>query len=58
MHDLLDRVDVSNYINSRSVFKRLKLKRGSYLIIPTTFDPGFEGKLLLRLYCGKNIDAK
>ncbi|XP_068600375.1 calpain-5-like [Brachionichthys hirsutus] len=40
----------SVYINSRSVFARIDLTEGRYVIIPTTFDPDLEGDFLLRIF--------
>lgn len=50
MHVTQQKVGGSVYINSRSVFKRIELKEGRYVIIPTTFDPGLEGDFLLRVF--------
>ncbi|OCT93322.1 uncharacterized protein LOC414629 isoform X1 [Xenopus laevis] len=50
MHTLQPKVVSSIYINSRSVFLRVDLKEGRYLIIPTTFDPGHTGEFLLRVF--------
>ena len=36
------------------VTKRLKLRPGSYAVIPTTFDPNKEGEFLLRIFSEKN----
>lgn len=38
------------YSNSREVSGRFKLKPGTYIIIPSTFDPNHEGDFLLRIY--------
>lgn len=50
MHVTQQKVGGSIYINSRSVFKRINLTEGRYVIIPTTFDPGLEGDFLLRIF--------
>lgn len=50
MHVPQKKVGGSVYINSRSVFTRIDLTEGRYVIIPTTFDPGLEGDFLLRLF--------
>lgn len=50
MHVTQQKVGGSNYINSRSVFRRIELPEGRYVIIPTTFDPGLEGDFLLRIF--------
>ncbi|KAK5869196.1 hypothetical protein PBY51_010145 [Eleginops maclovinus] len=50
MHVTQQKVGGSVYINSRSVFIRIDLKEGRYVIIPTTFDPGLEGDFLLRTF--------
>ena len=43
----------SDYIRSRHVFLRRKLRPGRYVLIPTSFDPGKEGRFLLRLFSSK-----
>lgn len=50
MHTPQQKVGGSIYINSRSVFLRLDLTEGRYVIIPTTFDPSLEGDYLLRVF--------
>lgn len=50
MHATQKKVGGSTYINSRSVFVRIDLPEGRYVIIPTTFDPGLEGDFLLRIF--------
>uniref|UniRef100_A0A673C728 Calpain catalytic domain-containing protein n=1 Tax=Sphaeramia orbicularis TaxID=375764 RepID=A0A673C728_9TELE len=50
MHTPQQKVGGSIYINSRSVFLRVDLMEGRYVIIPTTFDPGLEGDFLLRVF--------
>ena len=58
MHDKMERVKASSYTKSRSVLERLTLKKGRYLLIPSTFDPGFNGEYMLRVYCGKDADCR
>ncbi|CAL1546273.1 unnamed protein product [Lymnaea stagnalis] len=50
MHDRMDDVHVTPFNKSRSTFNRVLLKQGSYCLLPSTFDPGYEGKYLLRIY--------
>ena len=58
MHTSQQKVAGSTYINSRSVFKRVDLKEGRYVIIPTTFDPILEGDFLLRVFSDVPADCK
>ncbi|XP_067102567.1 calpain-5-like [Osmerus mordax] len=58
MHIPQQKVGGSVYINSRSVFLRIDLKEGRYVIIPTTFDPGLEGDFLLRTFTDVPSDSK
>lgn len=58
MHTPQQKVGGSVYINSRSVFLRIELKEGRYVIIPTTFDPGLEGAFLLRTFTDVPSDCK
>ncbi|KAM6946407.1 calpain-5a isoform 2-T2 [Aplochiton taeniatus] len=50
MHVPQQKIKGSTYINSRSVFLRLEMKEGRYVVIPTTFDPNLEGDFLLRVF--------
>ncbi|KAM9317872.1 calpain-5-like [Pholidichthys leucotaenia] len=50
MHVPQQKVGGSIYINSRSVFLRVNLTQGRYVIIPTTFNADLEGDFLLRLF--------
>uniref|UniRef100_A0A8C4X095 Calpain 5 n=1 Tax=Eptatretus burgeri TaxID=7764 RepID=A0A8C4X095_EPTBU len=50
MHSNQDKVEGSEYINSCSVFRRMELKKGRYVILPTTFDPNLEGDFLIRVF--------
>ncbi|KAM9359202.1 calpain-5-like [Symphorus nematophorus] len=58
MHVTQQKVGGSIYINSRSVFVRIDLKEGRYVIVPTTFDPGLEGDFLLRIFTDVPSDCK
>ena len=56
--DFLDKnqpaADVTLFRETFEVTKRLKLRPGSYAVIPTTFDPNKEGEFLLRIFSEKN----
>lgn len=53
----LERVGASgSYINRREVTKRFRVPPGSYIIIPSTYDPDKSGKFLLRLFTEKQAD--
>ncbi|CAH1782218.1 unnamed protein product [Owenia fusiformis] len=54
MHDVIEKVASCSYTDSRSVFQRCKLNTGRYLLVPSTFDPGFEGRFMLRMYSKKD----
>ena len=56
MHDKLERVSSGPFVLSRSVFSRVKLKRGRYIIIPSTFDPGRCGDFVLRMYGSSSLN--
>jgi len=39
-----------SFINMREVTARFKLLPGTYLIVPSTYEPGFEGEFLIRTF--------
>ncbi|KAK2560966.1 Calpain-9 [Acropora cervicornis] len=43
------------FINSREVTGRYMLDPGSYLIIPTTFEPGHQGEFIVRIFAEKPV---
>lgn len=43
------------FINSREVTGRFTLDPGSYLVIPTTFEPGHNGDFIVRIYSEKPV---
>ncbi|XP_078544929.1 calpain-6 [Lissotriton helveticus] len=45
-----EKASTSTYINLRTVFMRVVLKKGRYVIIPTTYCPGITSKFILRLF--------
>ncbi|WAR29756.1 CAN5-like protein [Mya arenaria] len=45
-----DLIFKSEYKRSRSIFGTVELKKGRYVLFPTTKDPGETGKYMLRLY--------
>ena len=42
-----------HFINSRQISNRFKLVPGTYIVIPSTFEPEQEGEFLLRVYTEK-----
>ncbi|XP_060688066.1 calpain-5-like [Hemiscyllium ocellatum] len=50
LHSPYQKVTGSTYIDKRSVSLRTCLKKGRYVIIPSTFEPYVEGDFLLRIY--------
>ncbi|XP_031347677.1 calpain-C isoform X2 [Photinus pyralis] len=48
----------SQYTNSRQVSHRCQLEQGSYLILPTTFEPSQESGFTLRIYSSKPLKLK
>ncbi|XP_052217041.1 calpain-5-like [Dreissena polymorpha] len=56
VHDRLDRICSGPFVLSRSVFNRVKLSRGRYCIIPSTFDPRQCGEFVLRMYASNTMN--
>ncbi|KAM9811890.1 calpain-5a [Syngnathus typhle] len=50
MHAPQQKAAGCTYSNARSVFLRVDLKEGRYVILPTTFEPNLEGNFLLRIF--------
>ncbi|XP_008486255.2 calpain-C-like, partial [Diaphorina citri] len=48
----------SQYTNSRQVSHRCQLEQGSYLVLPTTFEPGQESGFTLRVYSSNPLKLK
>ena len=49
----------NSFINMREVTGRFKLPTGTYVIVPSTYDPGYEGLFLLRTFTEKeNLAAR
>ncbi|XP_061455097.1 calpain-6 isoform X2 [Rhineura floridana] len=52
MHTLTiqEKVATSTYIDNRTIFLKVLLKQGRYVLIPTTFRPAIEAEFILRLF--------
>jgi len=48
----------SSYSNSRQVVLRCSLDRGSFILLPTSFEPGFEGMFSFRVYSMKGVKLR
>uniref|UniRef100_A0A915KAX3 Peptidase C2 calpain domain-containing protein n=1 Tax=Romanomermis culicivorax TaxID=13658 RepID=A0A915KAX3_ROMCU len=58
MHQLLDMQATSDYISTRSVYLRMVgIRRGRYVIVPTTYAPGEEGEFMMRVYSAQQLNA-
>nr|XP_022342765.1 calpain-5-like [Crassostrea virginica] len=58
MHDKMETVHTSAYGVARANFDRVTLKKGRYVIFPTTFEPDKKGKYVLRMYFSSSPDFK
>jgi len=54
----LKNVHQSAYTSARSLLSRVKITKGRYVVIPSTFDEGYEGHFALRLYSSSNTNFK
>lgn len=57
-HAIQEKAHSGVFTNRRSVFDRFTLNTGSYVIIPSTFDPGQEREFLLRLFTEHSSHAE
>ncbi|XP_035522893.1 calpain-5-like [Morone saxatilis] len=60
MHDILTQqcMATSTYINARTVFMRITLQQGRYVIIPTTFKPQTLGDYMIRVFTDVDSDCR
>ena len=60
MHDTKyhERVAVSPYQATRSVFQRIFMRKGRYVILPTTTKPNLTGGFLLRMYISGSANVR
>ncbi|CAH1244477.1 CAPN5 [Branchiostoma lanceolatum] len=58
LHTMKEKVADSVYINTRSNFVRTELRRGRYVVIPTTFDKNEEGDMMLRIFTDTDNNCK
>ncbi|CAL4063652.1 unnamed protein product, partial [Meganyctiphanes norvegica] len=58
VHRIHESIATSDYIRTRSIFLRERLKIGRYVIIPTTFKPDEQGEYILRVFTSANPDAR
>ncbi|XP_070179125.1 calpain-5-like [Littorina saxatilis] len=52
-----EKVFTSDYADFRSIFGTVKLRKGRYVILPTTKDAGSTGQFMVRLYTGSSAGA-
>ncbi|CAH1789673.1 unnamed protein product [Owenia fusiformis] len=53
-----EKIHETEFVFKRCQFARFHLEKGRYVIIPSIFKAGIQGKFLLRLYTGSNALAK
>ena len=57
MHTTFEKAFDSIFINMREVVNRYEMKKGRYVIVPSTYDPNQAGKFMLRIFTEKSADA-
>lgn len=58
VHVKEDLIFRSDYVKARSVFGSVELKKGRYVLLPTTKDAGETGKFMVRLYTSSPASGK
>ena len=58
VHTIQEKVAVITFTNRRSVFGLFTLKPGTYVVVPSTFEPGQEREFLLRVFSERPHHAK
>ena len=50
MHSIHETAATVTYTNARSVFGRFSLRKGRYVVLPSTFDAGQEADFMMRIF--------
>ena len=56
--DILEIPAGTNFINSRQLYNKFELDVGTYVIIPSTFDPDVAGEFLLKIFTENEAHVK
>lgn len=54
---MFEKAGDSIFINAREVVNKLELKKGRYLVIPSTYEPDKAGRYLIRVFTEKSSKA-
>lgn len=57
MHSMFEKAGDSIFINAREVVNKFELKRGRYVVVPSTYEPNKAGSFLLRVFTEKSSKA-
>jgi len=57
VHTMFEKAGDSIFINAREVVNKLELKKGRYLVIPSTYEPNKAGRYLIRVFTEKSSKA-
>lgn len=57
VHTMFEKAGDSIFINAREVVNKLELKKGRYLVVPSTYEPEKAGRFLIRVFTEKSSNA-
>ena len=58
LHTVQEKVGTITFTNRRSVFGLFTLTPGTYVVVPSTFEPNQERSFLLRVFSERALHAK
>ena len=54
---MFDKAGDSIFINAREVVNKFQMKKGRYVVIPSTYEPNKAGSFMLRVFTEKSSKA-
>ena len=57
MHTMFEKAGDSIFINAREVVNKFHLKKGRYVVVPSTYEQNKAGQFLMRIFTEKSSSA-
>ncbi|KAJ7354983.1 Calpain-6, partial [Desmophyllum pertusum] len=58
LHTMFEKAGDSIFINAREVVNKFHLKKGRYVVIPSTYEPNKAGQFMMRVFTEKSSKSK